>query len=110
MNVLAYVEAILRGPKGATRRCRWMHRLEYRQELLVPVEVPELLASCPGLELVTLTIRVVSPRAWGVFVSAPGQTVSLVAPSVSLGGPALPKTGDVLVAFAPQVGWFEVTL
>jgi hypothetical protein len=111
MNVLAYVEAILRGPKGGHRRCRWLRVPEYIPGSLVPVTLPELLQSLAGDQLVTLTVRVTTPRGWGVCLPAPSRNpLTPSAPFVSLGGPLLPKTGDVLVAFAPVEGWFEVAL
>lgn len=112
MNVLAYVEAIIRGPKGVTRRCKWLRCPEYFASSVcpvpVPVGVPDLLSAEVGNQLVTLTLRVVTPKGWGVIPLSDDKHVVRNCPT--LGGPSLPKTGDVLVAFAPLEGWFEVTL
>ena len=71
MNVLAYVEAILRGPKGVHRRCRWLRCNEYMPGSLVPVTLPEMLPTVPGEQLVTVTVRVTTPKGWGVCLPVP---------------------------------------
>lgn len=119
MNALIHCRATCEGPKGPVVLCRWVRVTDCYSGKPVAIGLESLRSwgsrssrgsasesPPPTVRVVGLTVRVKSPQGWGVQMGE-GLPVAEVA---GFGGPLLPKTGDLVVSFAPLEGWFEVTL
>lgn len=118
MNALVHCRAMCDGPKGPIVLCQWLRVTDCYAGKPVAIGLPALRswgrrkpdgtvqpAETPTVRVVGITVRVKTPQGWGVRLAEGSPAVEVA----GFGGSLLPKTGDLVVSFAPLDGWFEVT-
>jgi hypothetical protein len=113
MNVLVVCRAVCRGPKGVVVMLRWIRLTEYSRGNPFAIDLPALRrhgarigneSEPPTFTIVGINVSVKTPVGWGCSSDALPPSNN----SLSIGGPLLPKTGDLVISCAPLEGWFEV--